>query len=594
MNLGCGLPIPLDYCTRLFSACNCKLAAREVKRVIRSLRNLPITIVMTWMSVNAGVGAQARQVGAPLPHLERRGTATQLLVDGQPYLMLAGELHNSSSSSIQYMDHVWPQLVAAHLNTVLAPVAWETIEPNENRFDFSSVDGLLAGARNNHLRLVVLWFGSWKNTYSTYVPAWVKTDTARFARVQTHDGRDTERLSPFSSTVRDADARAFAQLMRHLREVDATAHTVLMVQVENEVGVIPESRDHSPVAEAAFSAAVPATVVGFVRQHRSQLDPIFRSAWEDNGTKSAGSWQELFGRTPLTDDLFMAWQYATFIEHVVAAGKAQYALPMYVNAALIRPNYLPGQYNSGGPLPHSMDIWRAGAPSLDFLSPDLYFNDFAQWAGAYARPGNPLFIPEAQGGVTGAANALYAFGHLAAVGFSAFGIDDQDNAPLDLAGITTPGEHPDGTALGNAYAMLSKLAPLILEQQRAGGVDAALIEGPAQRTARLSLGEYTATLTPATPSTGALSRISALFIRTAASEFLVLGSGDAQVTFATDSPGPPIVGIESIDEEFLEEGGLRAGRRLNGDESSQGQALRLRSSDLAQGRLYKLRLYRYR
>lgn len=565
-----------------------------IKRVMRLLHNPAMLTVVAWMCAGPTYAAQAPQSDAQLPHLEKRGEVTQLVVDGQPYLMLAGELHNSSSSSIRYMEPVWPRLAAAHLNTVLAPVAWETIQPQENRFDFGNVDGLLAGARNNHLQLIILWFGAWKNTFSTYVPAWVKTDTARFARVQTHDGRSTERLSPFSSIVREADAGAFAQLMHHLREVDASAHTVLMVQVENEVGVIPESRDHSAAAEAAFSAAVPTALLEFMRQHRSGLDPRFRSAWEQNGAKSAGDWQELFGRTPLTDDLFMAWQYATFVEHVAAAGKAQYALPMYANAALIRPNYLPGQYNSGGPLPHSMDIWRAGAPSLDFVSPDVYFNEFAHWAGEYSRPGNPLFIPEAQGGLTGAANALYAYGHLAAIGFSAFGIDDQDNAPLDLAGITTPGEHPDGGALADAYAMVSKLAPLILDKQRTGGVDAALIEGPAQRSARIILGEYTVTLTPATPLAGPAGRVSALFIRTAPSEFLVVGCGDAQVTFSTDSASAAIVGIESIDEEFFENGSWRVGRRLNGDESSQGQALRIQGKDLTQGRIYKVRLYRYR
>ncbi len=331
-----------------------------------------------------------------------------------------------------------------------------------------------------------------------------------------------------------------------------------------------------------------------MQQHRATLDPELRQAWENAGAKSGGSWRELFGNGPLTDDLFMAWQYATCIEQVAAAGKAQYSLPMYANAALVRPNYLPGQYNSGGPLPHSMDIWRAAAPTLALLSPDIYFNEFAQWAGRYARPGNPLFIPEAQGGLTGAANALYAYGHLAAIGFSAFGIDDQDNAPLDLAGITTPGEHPDGAALSDAYAVLSNLAPLILEKQRSGGVDAALIEGVAQRSARLAIGEYVATLTPASAIAAANARIGALFIQTAPSEFLVAGSGDAQITFSSDSPGPPIVAIESIDEEFFEKGVWTRGRRLNGDESSQGQALRIERTDLARGRIYRVRLYRYR
>ncbi len=550
-------------------------------------------VLAAWLFVGGSIAGTSAATGAAPPHLERRGAAVQLIVDDRPFLVLAGELHNSSSSSLRYMEPVWPRLASLRLNTVLAPVAWETIEPVQGRFDFSNVDGLLAGARSNHLKLIVLWFGAWKNTYSTYVPAWVKTDVRRFPRVQGADGRGTERLSPFSTTVRDADARAFAQLMQHLHEVDAAAQTVLMVQVENEVGVIPESRDHSSAAEAAFAAPVAPVLLHYLLQHREALDPTLRAAWEKAGARSAGSWRELFGDGPLTDDLFMAWQFATYIEQVVVAGKAQYPLPMFANAALIRPNYLPGQYNSGGPLPHSLDIWHAGAPSLALLSPDLYFNEFAQWAGWYARPDNPLFIPEAQGGATGAANALYAYGHLTAIGFSAFGIDDQDNTPLDLAGITTPGEHPDGAALGDAYAVLANLAPLILEKQRLGGMDAALIEGPAQRAARVGLGDYLATVTAVAGQAGRNARIGVLFIQTGPAEFLVVGSADAQVSFSTDKPGPPMVGIESLDEEFFEQGAWIVGRRLNGDESSQGQALRLRGEDLARGRIYKVRLYRH-
>lgn len=565
----------------------------HIRRLIEPLRGMAWTGLAAWILAGGNIAATATATAASLPHLEKRGGTVQLIVDDRPFLVLGGELHNSSSSSVRYMEPLWSRLAALRLNTVLAPVAWETIEPEPGHFDFSNVDGLLMGSRDNHLKLVILWFGSWKNTYSTYAPAWVKADTKRFPRVQLSDGRSTERLSPFSTAVRDADRNAFARLMQHLHETDAAAHTVLMVQVENEVGVIPESRDHSAAAEAAFAAAVPPVLARYLQQHRATLDPELRQAWENAGAKSSGSWRELFGNGLLTDDLFMAWQYATCIEQVAAAGKAQYSLPMYANAALVRPNYLPGQYNSGGPLPHSLDVWRAGAPALEFLSPDLYFNEFAQWAGRYARPGNPLFIPEAQGGLTGAANALYAFGHLAAIGFSAFGIDDQENAPLDLAGITTPGEHPDGAALSDVYAVLSNLAPLILEKQRTGGVDAALIESAAQRSARLAIGEYVATLTPASATAAANTRIGALFIQTAPSEFLVAGSGDAQITFSSDSSGPPIVAIESIDEEYFENGAWTRGRRLNGDESSQGQALRIERSDLARGRIYRVRLYRY-
>ena len=526
-----------------------------------------------------------------LPHLEKRGSATQLIVDGNPFLVLGGELHNSSSSSVAYMEPVWARLSAMHLNTVLLPVAWETIEPEEGKFDFRCVDGLLEGARKSNLKLVVLWFGAWKNTYSTYAPAWVKTNTERFPRVQTSNGMGTERLSPLSAAVRNADARAFANLMRHLRETDGNAHTVLMVQVENEVGVIPESRDHSPVANASFTAAVPSTLTAYLEKHRPALDPEFRAAWEAAGGRTSGTWQGVFGDAPLTDDLFMAWQYATYIEHVAAAGKAEYPLPMYANAALIRPNYQPGQYNSGGPLPHSADVWRAAAPSLDFLSPDIYFNEFTEWASRYARPGNVLFIPEAQGGAAGAANALYAFGHLSAIGFSPFGVDEENNTPLDLVGITNPAEHLDNSAIANLYNELSELAPLILKKQETGGITAALIEGEAQRSARQAIGDYTASLTRAGGTQGA--RVAAMFIQTGANEFLVVGSGVGQITFSTDKPGPPIVGIESIDEEFFENGAWVLRRRLNGDESSQGQALKLQPSDLAQGRIYRVRLYRY-
>lgn len=558
------------------------------------MNRLGVLTFLVSIAFGGSAVGQTRDSHAGLPHLEKRGSVTQLIVDGKPFLVLGGELHNSSSSSVEYMKSVWPRLAAMHMNTVLLPVAWETIEPEEGKFDFRVVDGLLEGARENNLKLVILWFGAWKNTYSSYVPAWVKSDTERFPRVQTSDARGTERLSPFSTAVRDADARAFARLMRHLREADGDRHTVLMVQVENEVGVIPESRDHSAVANVAFSAAVPSALTGFLQKHRTTLGPEFRAAWEAAGGKTAGTWQEVFGKTSLTDDLFMAWHYATYIEHVTGAGKAEYPLPMFANAALIRPNYEPGQYNSGGPLPHSMDVWHAGAPSLDMLSPDIYFNEFALWAGRYARPDNPLFIPEAQGGAAGVANALYAFGHLSAIGFSPFGVDDLGNAPLDLVGITNTAERPDNSAMSSVYSELSKLAPVILEKQGAGGIAAALMEGEAQRSARLSIGDYTANIARAGSASGAGGRLAAMFIQTGPNEFLVTGSGDAQITFSTDKPGLPIVGIQSIDEEFFENGAWVPGRRLNGDENSQGQALRLYATDLAQGKIYRVRLYRYR
>ena len=170
--------------------------------------------------------------------MRKQGTATQLIVDGKPFLMLAGELRNSSATSLDYMKRVWPRLVAqTKLNTILAGVSWNQIEPQEGKFDFTVLDGVIQGAREHNLRLVLLWFGSWKNSLSSYAPDWVKRDFERFPRAQFEGGVSIEELSTLSEANRDADARAFAALMRHVKAVDGRQHTVIMIQVENEVGM---------------------------------------------------------------------------------------------------------------------------------------------------------------------------------------------------------------------------------------------------------------------------------------------------------------------------------------------------------------------
>lgn len=554
-------------------------------------------ITLAAVALAAPASAQFLLTQPSLPHLEQRGAARQLVVDGQPFLMLAGETNNSSSSDPAYMAPIWPKLKAMNLNTVLVPIAWETIEPEEGRFDFSKVEALIKGARDQGLHLVPLWFGAWKNTFSSYVPAWVKRDQARFPRVQTADGRGTERLSPFSAAAKNADARAFARLMQFIRQADEKQHTVLMVQVENEIGIIPESRDHAPEAEAAFNQPVPDAVMQYLQSHRPSLHPQLRSAWENAGARTSGTWTQVFGDTPTTDALFMASAYAGFLEGVTAAGKAQYPIPMFTNAALIRPNYQPGQYNSGGPLPFAIDIYKAGAPSLDFLAPDIYFEDYVNWAGQYARPDNPLFVPEARGGAIGAANALYSLGALKALGFSPFGIDGkgvmlQGDASIGL-GFAGEGD----PAIAALYGLLAPLAPTILQKQADGQTSAIIMEGGAQRVARARLGDYLATMTRASNPKGdtdPLSRVAALFLANGPDEFWVIGAGDAQLSFSTDRPGPPQVGIESIDELQAINGTWRPARRLNGDETGQGQSLRLFSTDAAERKIYRLRLYRYR
>ncbi len=522
-----------------------------------------------------------------MPHLERRANVTQLILANKPFLVLGGELYNNSATDLDYMKPLWPRLKAMHLNTVLAPISWALLEPSEDKFDFTLVDGLIRDARAEDLRLVLLWFGSWKNTWSSYAPDWVKRDFERFPRVQLRNGAGTERLSPFSSVNRDADARAFAALMRHIRDIDGDAHTVIMVQVENEVGVIPEARDHSPAADAAYAQQVPGELMDYLARHKDTLNPVLRARWQAAGFKTSGNWETVFGAGPETEDLFMAWQYARYIGKVAEAGKAEYPLPMYANAALIRPSYAPGQYNSGGPLPHSMDIWKAGAPQLDFLAPDIYF-EFKKWCAEYDRSGNPLFIPEAAGDAEGAANVFYAVGQHAALGFSPFAID----------GVKEPGsENP----LAASYDVLDQLAPLILENQPKGRVAGVLLEEltPFQV---IRLGDYSLRVSGGGPRRPLFAQGTpgqaapfypayGIIIAAGRDEYYIAGRG-LTITFSAETPGPPIAGLATVEEGHFRDGQWVRGRTLAGDDTGQGNNVSL-PGEHGPG-ILRVTLYRYR
>lgn len=519
-----------------------------------------------------------------IPHLEKRGNVTQLIVDGKPFLALAGELYNNSATNLDYMKPIWPRLAAMRMNTVLAAVSWAQLEPVPGKFDYALVDGLVQDARANNLRLVFLWFGSWKNTWSSYAPEWMKRDFEKYPRVQLRDGSGTERLSPFSAANRDADARAFAALMRRIREIDIDRHTVIMIQVENEVGVIPDARDHSPAANAAYEGPVPPELTKYLADHKETMRPDLRAKWGAAGFKTSGNWETVFGPGLETEDLFMAWHYARYIGKVAEAGKAEYPLPMFANAALIRPNYAPGQYNSGGPLPHSTDLWRAGGPQLDFLAPDIYF-EFKKWSDAYARTGNPLFIPEAAGGAQGAANVFYAVGQHNAIGFSPFAIDGAPDSQLT-----------------QSYDVLAQLAPLILEHQPRGMVAGVLLEDltPSQK---IRLGDYTLNVSgirtrrTGPPAVGGSAQAPVepaphgVFIATRPDEMYLAGSG-LTVTFTANTPGPPIVGLGTVEEGHFLEGRWVPGRALAGDDTGQGNNVSLRGG---QGdTILRVTLYRYR
>ena len=531
--------------------------------------------------------ALAAQAGAAPPRLVKQGTATQLVVQGRPMLLIAGELGNSSASSAAYMAPHWAKLRAMHLNTVLAPVSWELIEPQEGRYDWSSVDTMLRDARAADLKLMILWFGAWKNSMSTYVPAWVKRDQDRFPRAALPDGRGVDILSAHGTETLKADQRAFAALMAHLKTVDDTQNTVLMMQVENEIGMLPVARDYSPLAQAAYDQPVPAALTAYLAAHRDTLVPEMQRMWVARGAKPSGTWAELFGPGDAAAEVFTAWHYARFAEQLTAAGKAAYPMPMYVNVALNRPGRAPGEYPSGGPLPHLIDVWKAGAPTIDFLAPDIYFPNFVDLVDRYKRPDNPLFVPEANNhdNPEVPANAFYAIGKHDAIGFGPFSIESGDDTPGPLA---------------SAYDVLQQLSPSILAAQGLGRMtgfkpkmlyDETVLYAPQVET----IGGYRFTIayadiqkpvaTPATAGYGGL------IVQTGPDEFLVAGQG-ITVTAEPVGPGAPTAGIESAWEGTFDTAGRwRPGRLLNGDQTHQGRHIRLAPGAY---QIQKVRYFRYR
>lgn len=508
----------------------------------------------------------------PVPHLEKQGQATQLIVDGKPFLILGGEIHNSSSSSLEYMRPEWAKLSAMSLNTVLTPVSWELIEPVEGKFDFTLVDGLLAQAREQHMRIVFLWLAAWKNGMSGYPPVWVKSNTKRFPRAVQH-GNEVNILSTFASATREADGKAFAALMVHLREVDARDRTVLMVQVENEVGILGDTRDHSAVANQAFAASAPVELMRYLKAHHDALDPELRALWDENGDKPSGSWSQVFGETARADEIFMAWHYARYVHAVAADGKAAYNLPLYVNTWLGGEDTTPGDYPSGGPQPRVVDVWKAAGSALDFYAPDLYAANFASWAKRYHRDGNPLFLPETNGGAAGAANIFYALGEQAALGFCPFGIDSFADVNKELA---------------PSYSALSQIAPMLLEQQSKGEVHGFVLD-KGHPSVEFTLNGYTAHVSLDDIFGNHAENGFGLIMADGPDHFLGAGKG-FRVRFAKPASKTPHVGIASVDEGRYEDGKWIAGRRLNGDENDQGSYWRF---DQRQVNIEKVAVYKF-
>jgi beta-galactosidase GanA len=368
-----------------------------------------------------GAAAAEARTAPDIPRIVEKDGRHALIVDGAPFVMLAGQAHNSSNYP-RALPKVWAALKDAQANTLAIPVAWEQVEPVEGKFDFHYVDTLVAEARRNKIRLVLLWFGTWKNTSPGYTPEWVKFDNQRFPRMLDKDGKPSYCLSPFGEATLEADKRAFVALMKHIRKIDQAQRTVIMMQVQNEAGTYGLVRDYGARAQEAFGQPVPQPVLA------RKKAPVARAP--------EGSWAEVYGE--YAEQYFHTWAIARYIEEIANAGRAVYDLPMYVNNALRDPLQpaAPWQsdFASGGPTWDAIDIYKAAAPHIDLAAPDIYMPESAKFSAnldRFQRPDNPLLVPE-MGNAPGYARYVYQVLGRGALGIAPFGVDyaSYSNYPL--------------------------------------------------------------------------------------------------------------------------------------------------------------------
>lgn len=496
------------------------------------------------------------QGAKPIPSLEHEGNQFRLMVDGQPFFMLGGQVHNSSASNPEDLETAWKVFEGLHANTAEVPLYWELIEPQPGQFDFHLIDAIVLAARAHHLRLVFLWFGSWKNGEMTYTPSWIKLDPRKYKRVAGPRGEQMEILSPLCDACREADAEAFAAVMRHIRSIDESDRTVIMMQVENETGLLGTDRDYSEEATKLFRGAVPTELMSAIGQRRDSLMPALREAWAGTGFRKSGAWSEVFGA--LAPEAFSAWTVARYVDAVAAAGKQAYPLPMYCNNWLVNPgNERAGRWPSGGPTIHVLDIWKAAAPHIDLLAPDIYLPKFYEAAAQFSRPDNPLFVPETAPRADYAACLFYTLATFNGIGFSPFGIDGP-------AFVENGNLNQDAQAFAANYRLLTPLLPLLIRNQYTGKLHAIVQDEDYAQAIPLT-GQLAAVVGFEKPYSLVGPRAGGLILELAPNDFVVAGAG-FRVDFRKLQGPPGDAEMLSLEEGTFEGDRWIPARRLNGDE----------------------------
>ncbi len=568
------------------------------------------------------------------PKLEHRDNSTaRIIANDKPMLMIGGELGNSSASTPEDVKRTFSHLRKLGLNTVLAPVSWELIEPQEGTFDMSSLDVILTEARRNDLKVVLLWFGAWKNSMSCYAPEWFKRDTKRFPRAHTLEGKPVEEASSLSKNVLEADKRAFCHIMEHLRKRDSKEQTVIMIQVENEIGMIEVPRDYSADATKLYQSAVPKQLTDYLKKNQKSLHPYLKEKLQQQA-KANANWAELFGEDIYTEEIFQTWTYATYVEQIAKAGRAIYNLPMYVNVALNSRDRKPGQYPSGGPLAHLIDLWHCGAPSIDVLGVDIYDKGIKSWLSKYHLPNNPLFVPEIRLEDKDAMYALYAFGHHGAMGFCPFSIEDyplysntkgNDMSGMDLSQDDQLNAYSNVmktralSPLASVYRLLREVEPLIIDRQGTPDMDAVLLDNEHREAEiitpdgiRLTIKHsYSLGWEPGAKD-AEWPEAACIILRLGKEDYLAIGSG-VVITYSpaesstTWKPGDSRIGLAKCEvimldtndkkniEKVRKDNGFDLNdkklRHLSGDQTHQGRHVRIL---VGQFDIQHFRLYRYK